>query len=587
MTLVNVAIPVIRGRMLLTVDKGRPWSVIEHIILEALAEKAWITAELAVAGKLPRRIVIEACARLMRAGWAELLEDNRSVRFQATPRGRQVAQYEELPSVPERRRRTASYVIDLISNEIFRGRTWFVHDEQALKAREKTEPFVWIEAPSQEVDYDTTKLMELLLDDDETFVDAEPAGPLWRWAVVTVKDGVVDGFPPGRDLPVLRRAVLAAAATVTPETTGTEMTFSVSDAAVRRYADVPEVRAVSFDTTDLILGGKAHENAIKTSLAKARSKIFIHSTFIGDEQFLALLPNIADAVRRGVRVHVLWGQNEDAEGVASTKTAIAKLRQNKAVAELEPLLTIHPYSTRSHAKLILADAGKNGHYLAIIGSCNWFASRFLSYEMSVKLRDAVIVRDVAEYLARMSCMHGGVWSELATDLTSISQRLKKMRPRSTSNAHASLVIGAQHSHFVLRARDEAQHRVLVVSHKLGPVSSPSIVVPLMAAARQRGIEPRVFYGKTRRPMNRRAEAQLTAHAKEGGVTLNAVEEPRLHAKALAWDDDTIVVSSMNWLSADPTEIESVNEIGVWITAPGAAKTVCEDLDKALRVPHAN
>ena len=54
--------------MLLTVDKGRPWSVIEHVILEALAEKAWTTAELAVAGKLPRRIVIEACARLMRAG---------------------------------------------------------------------------------------------------------------------------------------------------------------------------------------------------------------------------------------------------------------------------------------------------------------------------------------------------------------------------------------------------------------------------------------------------------------------------------------------------------------------------------------
>jgi hypothetical protein len=53
--------------MLLTVDKGRPWSVVEHIILEALTEKAWTAAELAAAGKLPRRVIVESCARLMRA----------------------------------------------------------------------------------------------------------------------------------------------------------------------------------------------------------------------------------------------------------------------------------------------------------------------------------------------------------------------------------------------------------------------------------------------------------------------------------------------------------------------------------------
>jgi phosphatidylserine/phosphatidylglycerophosphate/cardiolipin synthase-like enzyme len=144
-----------------------------------------------------------------------------------------------------------------------------------------------------------------------------------------------------------------------------------------------------------------------------------------------------------------------------------------------------------------------------------------------------------------------------------------------------VIIGAQHNHFVLRARDEAQHRALVVSHKLGPVSAPSIVIPLMAAARQRGIEARVFYGKTRRPMSSRAEGQLTGRAEEGGVVLNAIQSPRLHAKVLAWDDDAIAVSSLNWLSADPTEIGSLNEIGIWIKAPGAAKTMIDDFERAL------
>lgn len=582
MSIVNVAIPVLRSRLMLTVDKGRPWSVIEHIILEALTEKAWSAADLSVAGKLPRRVVVESCARLMRAGWAELVQDRDAVRFRATPRGRIVARYDELPTVMERRKRSASYVVDLVTNEVFRGRAWVVHDEKALKARAKTEAFVWIKTPNKEVDYDPNALIELLLDDDETFVDAEPSGPLYRWAVATVKDGVVDGLPPRRDLAELRRAVLTAAANVAAEPTVSDTVFSVARPHAGRIAEVPETQAISFDNSDLILGADAHKSAIKACFTHARSKIFIHSTFIAEDKFLALLPDITSAARRGVRVHVLWGQNEDADGIASTKTAVASLRENEAVASLDPLLVIHPFSTGSHAKLLIADAGERGDYVAIVGSCNWLASGFQSYEASVRLRDPSIVRTITDYLAQMSCMHGGVWSVLASELARISQKLQRpLQSGPPSNAKASVIIGAHHNDFVLRARDEAQTRALVVSHKLGPVSGPSIVTPLIAAVKDRGIKARVLYGRTRKPMSSRAEAELAASAGAAGVALDAVHSPRVHAKVLAWDDDAIAVSSLNWLSADPTEIDSLNEIGVWVQAPCIAKALIDDIDRAL------
>lgn len=581
MSLINVVIPVMRSRIQFIVDKGRPWSVVEHIILDALTRKEWTAGELALAGNISRRIIVESCARLMRAGWVELLQDDRSVRFRATARGVGVASYDELPSVMTRRKRPASYVVDLVAGDVFRSRDWDIHHEEELQDRAKIESFVWIQAPPLKIDYAISELIELLLDEDEKFVDAEPSGPVRRCALVTVRDGVIEGFPTGRDLPELKTAVLAAAANAAVGTTGTETAFAITGPRVRVKAEVPVKREICFDTSDLILGAEAHKNAIKTVLAETRSKIFIHSTFIGEEPFLALLPDIASAIKRGVRVHVFWGQNEDLEEIGSTRAAINNLRRNTAVVSLGPLFVIHPFSTGSHAKLIIADAGDDGRYIATVGSCNWLASGFVSYEASIMLREPSIVGDVVEYLSQMSCMHGGVWSELATELVGISQQLKSLSPSSAPNSQASLIIGAQHNHFVLRARDEARRRAFVASHKLGPVSSPSIVIPLMTAARERGIDVEVFYGKTRRPIRPQSAGKLAAQAAEVGVTLKAIESPRLHAKVLAWDDDNIAISSLNWLSADPTELDSLNEIGVWIESADAARTLIDDFHGAL------
>jgi cardiolipin synthase len=60
-----------------------------------------------------------------------------------------------------------------------------------------------------------------------------------------------------------------------------------------------------------------------------------------------------------------------------------------------------------------------------------------------------------------------------------------------------------------------------------------------------------------------------------GVHIRPVREPRVHAKILAWDDDFIVISSQNWLSADSSENNKQKEIGVFIHAAGAARHVID------------
>jgi cardiolipin synthase len=72
MSLIEVAIPMRRGRRRFHVEKGRRWSVIEHLMLEAVSQAPATTAELSKRSKLHRRTVVEAFIRLMRAGWSRL-----------------------------------------------------------------------------------------------------------------------------------------------------------------------------------------------------------------------------------------------------------------------------------------------------------------------------------------------------------------------------------------------------------------------------------------------------------------------------------------------------------------------------------
>jgi cardiolipin synthase A/B len=581
MSNVSVVIPVLRGRTIFVVDKGRPWSIVEHLVLEALTIKEWTAGEMASAANISRRVVVEAYIRLMRAGWVELSHSGGAVTFRANSRGATAAKYVELPAILERKTKPINFIVDLVVGEVYRNHEWSLQQEHALRQRSKKEAFVWIEPKSIRTTLEGDELIDVLLDDDETFVNAEPSGlSRRRFVVVYVKDGIIEGLPAGRELPELRKAILDAAAQNPMPTKDASTVFEVPGPQSRVKSAVPQCWDVDFKTEDLILDGKAHRDLITSVFSEAHSRIFIHSTFIDEQRFLAFLPNIEKSIQRGVHVHVFWGQNEEKDKVVSTQAAVARLRNNPLVARLKDMLIFHPFSTGSHAKLIVADAGGNGEYIAVVGSCNWLTSNFLSYEASVVLRDPRIVREVVKYLSQLSCIHDGVWSNLASELVGICQSLQVVGASSGTNARASIVIGAQHNHFVLRARDEALTRIFVASHRLGPVSGPSVIVPLMVAAEERGIEATVYYCRTVAPLWVKTEEQLVGTAARAGVSVAAVESPRLHAKVLVWDADSILVTSLNWLSADPIELDSLKEIGVWIGSKDVGTVLVDNFASA-------
>ncbi len=85
----------------------------------------------------------------------------------------------------------------------------------------------------------------------------------------------------------------------------------------------------------------------------------------------------------------------------------------------------------------------------------------------------------------------------------------------------------------------------------------------------------MFYGIAVPPVTAVDVSELVVEGRKSGVTIRPIHDPKLHAKILGWDDDSLLITSLNWLSADPPDRQPQKEIGVFVRAPRAAKWVIE------------
>ena len=93
-----------------------------------------------------------------------------------------------------------------------------------------------------------------------------------------------------------------------------------------------------------------------------------------------------------------------------------------------------------------------------------------------------------------------------------------------------------------------------------------VIVPALAAARERQVEAQLYYGTPTGLLSGVDAAGLAREFARQGVAIRPIHHPRLHAKVLAWDDHALAVTSQNWLSADPAEGAARREIGAFVEA---------------------
>lgn len=586
MSIVRIAIPLLKGKRRFHIDKGRPWSVVEHAMLAAVAQEPRTVGMLSVASRLPRRLVLEMLIRLMRAGWVVLDQRPSGVIFSASPAGLSIADHDELPIVSKRVAPLINFVIDRITGTLYRSRELPYYEEHVLRDRATRERIVWMEPRPAPMHGDPESLVSTLLEDDEKFIRIDPAGDrlVDRYALVTVRNGILDGLPK-RAPAELSRLVLEAAAEA-PEFPAADDSPHYEPPAPQPYEerDLPPLVKAAFRLDDIIVGAAEHRTLLHSAIRRAQHRLIIHSTFISPDKFSLVQPLIYEAAKRGVIVDILWGEDDQKSDSRATTMTVRKLRQDADAAGLRSALRIHSFSTRSHAKILVFDTGSMDKLVAAVGSCNWLSSGFHSFEASIRLVDPRMVAGVLDQLAALTLGSEGHWTELTSDFLRLSADAKRQPLPSGPRAEMRIVLGPAHGRYVRLARDTAASRLFVTSHRLGAANRPAVTVPAIAAAKDRGVQATVYFGIPFTPYTRGDAAQLSASVAPQGVNIQSVQEPRLHAKVLAWDNDHLLVTSQNWLSADPTEGNPLREIGIYLHAENAALTLIDRFESLRRIP---
>jgi phosphatidylserine/phosphatidylglycerophosphate/cardiolipin synthase-like enzyme len=563
MSVVQVAFPVLRGKRRFKIEKGRRWSIVEHLLLQAVSKKPESARALEKAARLPRRVIVEAFVRLMRAGWVEMISTREGTEFEATPIGRIQAKADDLPTFPLVQHRWLGFNVDQVTGTVFRGRELRLVHQNDLAG-----DVIKLDASELHATADMGDVFAALEGDDEVIVGVKssPERLLRRFAVVSVTDSQkIDGLPSRAPQALQDRIREASRRSGVPDArppAGAASPLTESSAGPSEGV---------FKHSDLIVDGAAHREFLSRTIRNARERTIIHSTFL-NEHALAFLPDLLRAAGNGARIDIFWGQDEDRKNQATSRAQAERLKAVVAEKRRSDSIVVHMFSTGSHSKIVASDDGRGG-WFAAIGSCNWLGSPFDSFEVSVKIRDPSFCGRIVRHLATMSIGREVIWHELATDITILGRRIEQASRTSERKVPMRILLAPDHAKLAIEASVKAQRRLFVTSHRIGVAGQPMIIMPAVAAARAKRITADLYFGKGTETLTAAAAGELTLDLSPHGVRLRPVYVPRLHAKLLAWDDDALAITSQNWLSADPPDSAPLRELGLFINAPRIADQV--------------
>jgi cardiolipin synthase len=585
---VRVAVPLRIARMRVWVDKGNNWSAVDRLILWALTKEPRTSIDLADITHVPARLINSVILRLMHAGWVELAAGSSGVGFRATELGQEALEYGDvLPIVPRRTSRRLTFTVEPFSLRAYGvGELRFYrpgeiktiardHDVRQVVIKED-----WSQLTSGQLHQAAEAILADVAGDEElSQIDFNASSFPSGFALFTVMGKAILGLP--KDAPVeMVRAVQRAAASerahgaaIEVHTTRASPAPSLTSAAV----SVPPI-----DRNEILVTGAEHQTLLEEALERARIRVVIHSTFLNSSAFEKLKSGFQNAAKQGAQIDIFWGAARTPE---VTKRNLDEAIIINQIIQKDLILRgrarVHMECTRSHAKLLIADSGSQARHLAVVGSCNWLSTGFSRVEASVVLRHAHAVANCAQDFADLILRTIPV-SEVAGDLNRLARSLKKL-PAPSGASRIAMIKGDMHGEAIRYARENAKKRIVIGGDRLGLGAEPRTLVPLAAASDSRNVEGVIYFSRASKPLRKADVAVLKQGAAEANVRLVEVDEGELHGKFLLWDDDDIVISSLNWSSADTRRDSPYAEIGVHLSGPDLARDIARRLEASFSI----
>jgi len=578
-----IAVPIARIGCTVVIERARAWSAIDEVILLTITQQARSITELAALTDLPHQVVVASIARLMRFRLieVELLEAGPALRASAFGLA-SVTGGHPLPVFPTRSGRRCSFVVEFATGDFFPSAQVQVMSQSKLRRQPRTRVLT-IEGggPSLSQADNLARLSEIAArgwDEQVASIDSRTATLRDdEFMVVRVLDGEPLGLP-DRAGPALRNLIAEAAAKPAGRVTVAYGGPKPAPLETIRTHDC------EFAAEDLVIGGDAHRDLFTGLLAEAHRRMIIHSTFLDTKRFAVLKDALHDACVRGVQFDLLWGDDDEDETTSRSAVAVGEIMALvRDDPEMRDQFRVHHASTGSHAKILLLDT-EEGDWIGVLGSCNWISSPFNAVELSVVLRNQNVVADLCNVFQRVVGRRG-LADRLANEMGITANDLRR-EPARGGPTKVSIVVGAGHDELMRRASLEANRNLVVGCHRLGATARPGAILQGEAAA-SRNVTATVIYTFPSGPLKKRHARDLKVETAANGVRLVQVGKTLLHGKFVTWDDNDVVVSSLNWASGSADPDHPWNDVGVHLHAPGMALRALATLESFFPTQLAN
>ncbi len=573
----NIYIPAWHYRAPAIVQRTWGWSPVEEMILLSLDQSPGTINDISQTLKIPRQVVSSTVARLMQFGLVEVRVSPQPVLVTSGVGHDFIRTGRALPERTADREIGISVVYEKVGLSVFRTRD--VDTIPATKLPAKGAIIRFPEGEPPETHYSmmqrVNEFMVGMLRPGEWLrgVQANSSFLEAKFLVLDLDEVGAGVFPQG------------ASDQLVDALRGT-----IKTGILPKTMTPPPERPVTIETRfgpdQLVVGAEQHLQRFEQIVGAAKSNIFVLSTFVaslsdekGRDRRERILRALEDACRRGVRCHLFFGTSLDrAKHAAAMQELYLRL---SAARQTRGYLLVQREPVDSHAKFLVADDGDDGAVM-LMGSCNWLHSPFSAVEVSAELREAQAVAEGMDLLRQIVSKLSSA-SRSVEALQFMASELRRQRnmlstPEVTKAPSATLTIlhAADHERLLRVAAHDAKQRFVCCTNKVGANMVPALFDPAEVAGRRLG-DVRIYYSRRSGPVKR---GHVTKHRERlhGIVDLTGVPEPQLHAKFLAWDNDHIVISSLNWGSQSGLEDDRLDELGLYLEGPNLVSALLEKFE---------
>lgn len=401
-----VLLPVSRFRVPYDLARGKPYSQLEHMVLNAIADGGATLRSLADAFRVHDRLLVEAVVTLVNAGWVAV-EGGAQTSFVLTGAGHTAASGDREPvSVVVEMARPGVVVMERHSGQVARQ-----SEARPYRREELAEVWEWAPRIATRIVRDSVdeaqvqKLLHRAAGEwirrvgriEEISRDAH-----WLPLDVNVDTKQVVGIPPPWRHALTAPALAAAAGASAQPPVGPRR---AAPPGRRRFLGVTDddrvqrrAPTVLLAADDVLRGERAHAAALAQALGTARTSVALAIPHVdGPDAFEALAAGCADAVARGVRVDLLVGSTDADHAVL---TRVANRIGYDAHARLGRAL-LRTRVTGSGASLLLWDEAP-GQLVGLVTDHDWAGGTTTSHgAVGVRVLLPALCADLARAVASL------------------------------------------------------------------------------------------------------------------------------------------------------------------------------------------